>query len=516
MVGRVSCPSMPSFMGRCPASILLAVATGFSLETASYVNDAAALPIGARTAGSAGISLGMPGDPSHLALSPAGLVDVARAEVVFHHASLYEDLSLSQDEIYLASPLSYGTIGFGISHVGADGILRAERGQSPDFANPSTFAATDWIASVAFARTWFDRRLRAGGALRLLGRDIDSYFGAGAQLDASAVWLQNGVRAGLKLDRGIGGVATWESGRTEYAPPDLVAGLGYERRVPYFYGRGSFAWESPGLLQEQASSSFSAKDARLWVDPWLFLRSSRIGGEFQFDMGLVLRAGCEIQSLTRALDFVQGEDQQGQFGDSRGSVSVGAGYLWANKVRVDYALVSHPDLGTSQRVSLGLVFGSAPPKAVVEDPREPALPIHHPSPRTSGIDSLLEGSTENASDSTTRSIAPPDSVPSDSSSPAPRVDSLLEGSSEPTSDSTMRPTALPDSSRMVPSPEPLASPPVIEPEPTPGISTPNAPVVAPSVVPVAPESPTIAPRPDSAPAKAPPSDEWDAPEQLAP
>jgi len=354
---------MPRLPAPCLAFALLASASAFALETVSNANDAASLPVGARTAGLAGVALGMQGDPSHLAMSPAGLADIFRPEVVIHHASLYEDLSLSQDEVYLAAPLSYGTLGLGISRVGADGILKSLRGESPDFSNPSTFSATDWIGSVAFARSWLDRRLRAGVALRLLGRDIDGYFGGGAQLDASAVWLQDGIRAGLRLDRGLGGLAVWRSGYSEYTPPDLIAGLGYERRLPYFYGQGAVAWETSGLLRAQSASTFSESDARPWVDPGLFLRSSKLAAEFRFDMGIVLRAGCEVQSLTRIFDFLQGQDQQGQFGESRGSVSIGAGYLWADRVRVDYALLAHPDLGTSQRISLGLVFGSAAPKA---------------------------------------------------------------------------------------------------------------------------------------------------------
>jgi len=548
--GEYLVPLMPSFTDSCLAYLFLTAAAGFALETASYVNDAASLPIGARTAGVAGISLGMPGDPSHLAMSPAGLADVSHPEVVFHHARLYEDLSLSQDELYLAAPLSYGTIGLGISHIGADGILRAERGQSPDFSDPSTFAATDWIVSLAFARTWLDRRLRAGAALRMLGRDIDSYYGGGAQLDASVVWLQSGFRAGMKLDRGIGGLATWESGRTEYSPPDLVAGLGYEHRVPYFYGQGSLAWETPGLVQKQASSTFSSGDARLWVDPWLFLRSSRIGGEFRFDMGLVLRAGCEIQSLTRALDFLQGEDQQGQFGDSRGSVSVGAGYLWANKVRVDYALVSHPDLGNTQRFSLGLVFGGSAPKPVAverEVPSRTARPAvsDTTAPRGTSIDSLrpvapidsiapdsgASASPVSAVDSSAKprlsadsaAIAAPvaDSsavVPSSSdsvsgASPVPDSAAPVDKASSP-SDSSLAPVPVlpsaPDTSGTASVPqEPVRSTPVSEP-----VSTGNSASEAAPAATSTPDTPALAPVPKPRPSG--PADEWDAPEQLAP
>ncbi len=481
-------PTVTSFV-----SALLFASAGHSIETVNHVNDAALLPVGARSAGVAGVGIGLAGDPSHLASSPAGLADVERAEVVVHHASLYEDLALSQDEIYLAAPLSYGTLGLGISRIGADGILRAQAGQAPDFADPSTFSATDWIASLAFARTWFDRRLRAGASLRVLGRDIDSYYGAGAQLDASAVWLQDGFRAGLRLDRGIGGLATWESGYTEYTPPDLMLGVGYERRLPYFYGTGALAWETSGLLREQSASSFSQKDARPWVDPWLFLRSSRLAGEFRFDMGLVLRAGCEIQSLTRLLDFLQGEDQQGQFGDSKGSVSAGAGYLWSNRLRIDYALSAHPDLGTTQRISLGIVFGKDQKRDLVPDKPQPQEEPDFHTPVEDGRND---------------SIAPeiPSSIP---------ADSLRDAVGE-------RPDSIPVVPTGAAKDTVVAKPLPVDSAASQGVlatDSVHAPVVAPvepaPATPPVPVAPKAQPKP--VPAKpAVPADEWDAPEQAAP
>lgn len=476
-------------------SALLFASAGRSIETVNHVNDAALLPVGARGAGLAGVGIGMVGDPSHLASSPAGLADVERPEVVVHHASLYEDLALSQDEIYLAAPLSYGTLGLGISRIGADGILRAEAGKAPDFADPSTFSATDWIASLAFARTWFDRRLRAGASLRVLGRDIDSYYGAGAQLDASAVWVQDGIRAGVRLDRGLGGLATWESGRTEYTPPDLMLGLGYQRRLPYFYGTGAVGWETSGLLREQSGSSFSDRDARPWVNPWLFLRSSRLAGEFRFDMGLVLRAGAEVQSLTRLLDFLQGEDQQGQFGDSRGSVSAGAGYLWSNRVRVDYALSAHPDLGTTQRISLGIVFGKDQKRDLPKD--RPEF-VDEPDRDLPGDDL--------GKDSIVSEIRPP--VPADSLREAvgERPESTLVAPADSAKDSSAVRT------------EPAQHDSAVSPDSsvTDSVAVPAAaPVSAPA--PSAPAEP-VAPNPvKPVPAKpAVPADEWDAPEQAAP
>lgn len=485
---------MPRPMVTSFVSALLFASAGRSIETVNHVNDAALLPVGARTAGVAGVGIGMVGDPSHLASSPAGLADVERPEVVVHHASLYEDLALSQDEVYLAAPLSYGTLGLGISRIGADGILRAEPGQAPNFANPSTFSATDWISSLAFARSWFDRRLRAGASLRVLGRDIDSYYGAGAQLDASAVWVQDGIRAGVRLDRGLGGLATWESGRTEYTPPDLMLGLGYQRRLPYFYGTGAVAWETSGLLREQSGSSFSDRDARPWVNPWLFVRSSRLAGEFRFDMGLVLRAGAEVQSLTRLLDFLQGEDQQGQFGDSRGSVSAGAGYLWSNRVRVDYALSAHPDLGTTQRISLGIVFGKDQKRDL---PREKPEIAEEPVDDGLGKDSIVSEIR-----------------------PAVSADTLREATGERPESTLVAPaddSATASKDTLLDTPDPKRIDSTVSREPN-AVDSTQAPAVAPVESAPPPPAKPVAPSPAKpVPAKpAVPADEWDAPEQAAP
>ncbi|QQS04137.1 MAG: hypothetical protein IPK50_17855 [Fibrobacterota bacterium] len=343
---------------RAPVVLILSIALGAhcEIQNVRFANETALLPIGARLAGASEVALGLAGDPSFLGRTPSGLMDVQYPEVVIHHGSLYEDLALNQDEVFLAAPLSMGTLGLGITRVGADGIPRTERGVTPDFTAMETFSVTDWILNVAFAKSWMEGRLRGGTALRLLGHDFDQ-TGLGAQMDASFVWVQNGWRGGLRMDRGIGGVGVYRSGHSEYTAPDVQAGFGWEKKSSYLYGTLAMAWESAGLLQEQSSSSFTEADVRPWTDPWLALRASRLAVELRTDFGLSLRAGSEIQSLVRVTDFLQGEDEQGLYGESRGSFSIGAGYLWSQRVRVDYALVGHPDLGSTQRISLGIVFG---------------------------------------------------------------------------------------------------------------------------------------------------------------
>lgn len=338
-----------------------------------YTNEAAELLQGARLPGVAGVVLGLPPDPGGLGRSPAGLAEYEHPELVLHHAVLYSGLGATQDEILLAIPLQ-DRVGMGLtlSRVGADGIMRVDEGEDPDFDNPRTFSASDWVGTLGVGRSWMRGRLLAGGAVRFLYRDLDQ-TGVGAQTEASMVWKDpRGWRVGARLDRGFGSFAGWESGRREYSPAEVMVGGGIEKKMPYFYGRGFLGWESPGLIHGEANTTFTDKDTRLQEDPWLFLRASRLGGEFRFDFGGVLRAGCEVQALTRLTDFLQDKDEDGLFGESSGMVSFGAGYLWSNRARIDYALVVDPDLGNMHRVALGLVFGarSAPRKPVVRDERE--------------------------------------------------------------------------------------------------------------------------------------------------
>lgn len=361
---------------------LLSVGAQAEIQTVRFGNEPALLPIGARLAGVADVALGLSGDPSYLGRTPSGLLDVEHPEVVIHHGSLYADLSLNQDEVFVAAPLSMGTLGLGITRVGADGIPRTVRDVTPDFTTMETFSVTAWILNLAFAKSWMDNRLRGGAALRLLGHDLDQ-AGLGAQMDASFVWVQNGFRGGLRMDRGLGGVGMYRSGYSEYTPPDIQAGFGWETKSSYLYGTAALAWESAGLLQEQSSSSFTEADVRPWRDPWLALRASRVAAELRTDFGLSLRAGAEIQALVRITDFLQGEDENGLYGESRGSYSIGAGYLWSQRVRVDYAFVGHPDLGGTQRFSLGIVFGGPGPVQsvrTVEPKSNPARESKDPQP----------------------------------------------------------------------------------------------------------------------------------------
>jgi hypothetical protein len=395
------------------------------LSMVNYANNSTDLETGARLAGDAGVSLGLAGDPSHLSLSPAGLADVQQPELVVHHGSLYQDLQLSQDEVYLAAPLTGGTLGLGLARIGADGILGVDRGQTPNFNDPSTFSATDWIGTLAFARTWMDGKLRGGASLRLLGSSIDNDLGAGAEMNASMVWAQDGWRAGLRMDHGLGGFSIWNTGTAEYSPPNLEAGFGWEHPFPYFYGKLALAWETPGLLQPEATSTFSTGDARPWVDPWLFARASRLAAEFHTDFGLVFRAGCEVQALVRITDFLQGTDQTGIYGESSGEFAVGAGYLWSDRVRIDYALVSTPDLGQSQRIALALVFGgkkeprNPPPASTFRKAADSAAVSPVPVERAAGTDSteVLPPAGSTPPSPPTPPAATPDTVQSATTTP---------------------------------------------------------------------------------------------------
>lgn len=409
---------------------------GVLAKEVRYANEAAELLQGARLPAVAGVVLGLPSDPGGLGRSPAGLAEYQHPELVIHHAVLYSGLGATQDELLLAVPLQERVgLGVGVSRVGADGLLRVDEGETPDFENPRTFSASDWVGTLGLGRAWFGDRLLAGASVKFLFRDLDQY-GVGAQTDASVVWKSpRGWRTGARLARGFGSFAAWESGREEFSPADIMVGAGVERRLPYFYGKGYLGWESPGLVQGEGSATFTDQDVRLTTDPWLFLRASRLGGEFQFDFGGVVRAGCEIQAITRLTDFLQDRDEEGLFGESSGMVSFGAGYLWNQRVRVDYALVVDPDLGSMHRVAMGLVFGPVAPKGTVRPEAQPEptdlAPVIAPS---APLDSAPRPAVPTPDTSAAVEAAPPpvDSLPATSGPPASQPAPVVAPAPAPT------------------------------------------------------------------------------------
>lgn len=467
-----------------PLLLVAALALSARAEKTAYANSSMDLPVGARLPGMGNVSLGMPGDASFLLANPASLAELTRPEGFFHHANLYQDLDIGQDEIFGALPLGNNTVvGFGGQRVAVGSIQRVGENETPDFSN--TFDAADWTLAGALARSFYGGKILTGALARLSWRDLDQY-GIGAQLDASAVWKPvDGLRVGARLERAIATATVWESGRREWSPMDLSLGLGYEGDVAYLYGRGSVGIETPGLFQNQASNTFTTEPSRFWEDPGLFLRTCRLGGEFRFNWGGVIRAGAEIQALTRWRDFFEGKDEQGLYGESKGQAGFGVGYVWNQRLRLDYALQSTPDLGLSHRVSVAWMFGTPPPpkKRADNDPIPP-----EEFGRQDDVQDTEDAAPEMA---TPAQEAPPEVLDSSSKSLSKPVAPL--------------PAPLPDTTHAAASaaeepPETVAAPAAAAPIRDTSVAAPvqPAPVAAPAVPPVS-ES-TSAPLPAAVPA----------------
>jgi len=290
---------------------------------------------------------------------------------------------------------------------------------------------------------------------------------------------------------------------------DLSLGLGYEGDVAYLYGRGSVGIETPGLFQNQASNTFTTEPSRFWEDPGLFLRTCRLGGEFRFNWGGVIRAGAEIQALTRWRDFFEGKDEQGLYGESKGQAGFGVGYVWNQRLRLDYALQSTPDLGLSHRVSVAWMFGTPPPPKRRAD-NDPIPPEEF-------------GRQDDVQDT---DDAAPEVAPAVQEAPPEVMDSSSKSLSKP-----VAPAPVPDATHAAASaadepPEAVVAPAAAAAAPvrdtSVAVPVQLAPVAAPAVPPVS-ES-TSAPLPAAAPATkssvpvapAVPEESDDPPERIAP
>src|SRR5690606_36981583 len=113
------------------------------------------------------------------------------------------------------------------------------------------FTTSDWVITGSFARR-FGTEFHAfdlAGSAHLLRRSLDQN-GLGMRGDAMAQYTRDGrLRVGTHVRGLVPSVARWESGYTEYEPPEAVLFVAVRRPVPYFYGTLEAGFETPGILQ---------------------------------------------------------------------------------------------------------------------------------------------------------------------------------------------------------------------------------------------------------------------------
>jgi hypothetical protein len=351
-------------------------------ERAQGVNQVLEILPDARSAGTAGNTLGLPPEVGSVLLNPSGLTGIQNSWISATHTEYFEGTSYD----HLAGVLllsDRNTLGFALSRTATDGIPLIDEGEVIEGSDYRTFGISEWAMSLAFARLY--GAIELGVNLHILYRDLDQ-TGLGLRTDLGAGYrFSNGVVA-AKIRSLSSSAAVWESGYTEYSSPELFIGGGYSLAIPYFYGQLHLSGETPGVFRNEArgydwlndtyadttvSNTSSAKNdlsgSAATEDFGAWVQGVSLGAEFVFEWGGVLRTG--FRNVSRPGDY-----------------TLGAGLYLTQFLRADYAWQRHNILTDVHRVSLSFSPGHysktpdrvrvRPIKKEKDEIQRPVVPIY--------------------------------------------------------------------------------------------------------------------------------------------
>lgn len=280
--------------------------------------------VGARATGIGGACTSISDDAGSIFWNPAGLSTVQRPEVATNYLNYFTGVDAGGAAF--AQPLGkMSTLGVGIHFLRIGGI------PTTTVANPTgegldDFSVNNLAASIAYATT-FKSRLSVGLSGTYIYEGItafDGFSSTAGTVNAGAIYRfdYRSTAIGASM-RNLGGQFTIYALREEDLP--LTFSVGASSRVI-----------SPKVL--------ISMDVEMPRDNDIGVA---LGGEAQLARGFFARLGY------RSLDARIGDEATSN-GDVAG-VSLGLGFTWNQRSRIDYAYSSYADLGDAHRVSLTFV-----------------------------------------------------------------------------------------------------------------------------------------------------------------
>lgn len=307
--------------------------TGTGFKTAKYAGEFLNLGVGGRALGMGGAYIALARDVSATYWNPAGLVNIDYPQIMLMHSQQFAGV-VKYDFGSFAVPFgAHRSLGLSLIRLGVDDIPET-RLKNPNEKlsenNRPEIVRTFSDAEYALFLTYAVRRspnFSFGGNVKIIYKGLGNHSAWGLGFDIAALYNPFGnLNIGLNLQDVTSTVLAWDTGRRELIVPALKAGLAYPILLP---GLGGFM--SPALDLEMR---FEGRDyaAQFGAGPVSF--DTHFGWEYQREL-LALRFGSDV----------------GQF-------TVGAG-IGLPKLQIDYAFLSHGDLGDTHRISARLVIEEA-------------------------------------------------------------------------------------------------------------------------------------------------------------
>jgi len=312
-------------------ALTLIVSTGHTaggFKKGKYAGEFLNLGAGGRGLGMGGAYTALARDVSAAYWNPAGLVNIEYPQIMLMHAQQFEGV-VKYDFGSFGMPFGpHRSLGLSLIRLGVDDIKRTaldNPGEKLGPTNRPKVIGTFSDAEYALFLTYAVRRTNAlsfGANIKILHKALGDNSAWGLGFDLAALFNPIGnLQVGLNLQDITSTILAWDTGRRELIFPMLKAGLAYPMGFPMIGG-----YMAPALDFE---IRFEGRDfaSQLAVGPVSL--DSHLGWEYQRE-AFAFRVGSDV-----------------------GNLAVGAG-INLPKLQIDYAFLSHSDLGESHRISARL------------------------------------------------------------------------------------------------------------------------------------------------------------------
>ncbi|NUO78778.1 PorV/PorQ family protein [candidate division KSB1 bacterium] len=318
-------------------SVIPTHAGGF--RTAKYGGEFLTLGAGGRALGMGGAYAALANDVSAGYWNPAGLVSLDYPQIMLMHSEQFSGV-VKYDYGSFAMPLGTSrSVGIGLIRLGVDDIpvtrlsnpalkLGAEYVDENGITRRNTPYVVRTISDAEYALFLSyglkrNEKLAFGANAKIIHKNVGDNSAWGLGFDIGAIYKPAGnLLVGLNLQDITTTVLAWDSGTREIIVPALKAGVAYPLNLSKLGGAIVPAVDFDIRFEgRDYAAQYAAGPVSL---------DSHLGWEFQFQDLFALRVGSDV-----------------------GKLSAGAG-INLPKFQVDYAFLSHDELGNSHRISARL------------------------------------------------------------------------------------------------------------------------------------------------------------------
>jgi hypothetical protein len=315
--------------------ITISFSTTFAggFKTAKYAGEFLNLGAGGRGLGMGGAYASLARDVSATYWNPAGLVNIEYPQIMLMHAQQFAGV-VKYDFGSFAVPFGpHRSLGISLIRLGVDDIPETKLENPNAKLSPTNrayiaryFSDAEYALFLTYAVKRSDK-LSFGGNIKVLHKGVGDHSAWGLGFDLAALYNPFGnLNVGINLQDVTSTILAWDTGRRELIVPGMRAGISYPLAIPVVGG-----FMSPAVDFEVR---FEGRDyaAQLAAGPASL--DTHLGWEYQHDV-FALRFGSDV-----------------------GRFAAGAG-ISLPKLQIDYAFLSHSDLGDTHRISARLSIQDA-------------------------------------------------------------------------------------------------------------------------------------------------------------